>query len=97
MVNYYLTNEARTYNVIKTVSSISGVGKIGQIHAKEWNSQFVKVLNVICETIKFLEENLGSKISEISCSNIFAQISSWEKETKEKINKGNHQQNEKIT
>ena len=27
--------EARTYNGVKTVYSISGVGKIGQIHAKK--------------------------------------------------------------
>ena len=31
MVNYYLTKEARTYNRVKTVHSINGVGKIGQI------------------------------------------------------------------
>ena len=34
-----------------------------------------------------LEENTGSKISDISCSNIFANISHRARETKEKINK----------
>ena len=32
---YYLTKEARTYIWVKTVSSISGVGKTGHIHAKK--------------------------------------------------------------
>ena len=30
---------------------------------------------------------LGSKISDIPCSNIFANISPWARETKDKINK----------
>ena len=30
-----LTKEARIYNVAKTAFSISGAGKIGQLHAKE--------------------------------------------------------------
>ena len=32
-----LTKEARIYNVAKTAFSISGAGKTGQLHAKEWN------------------------------------------------------------
>ena len=35
MVNYSLTKEARIYNGEKTVSSISGAGKTGQLHVKE--------------------------------------------------------------
>ena len=31
----YLTKEARTYNGVKTVSSINGAGKIGQIREKK--------------------------------------------------------------
>ena len=31
----YLTKEAQIYNGVKTVSSINGVGKIGQINTKE--------------------------------------------------------------
>ena len=34
MINSYLTNDARTYNRVKTVNSISGVGKSGKIHTK---------------------------------------------------------------
>ena len=32
-----MTKEARVYNGEKTVSSVSGAGKTGQLHAKEWN------------------------------------------------------------
>ena len=32
-----LTKEARLYNGEKTASFISGAGKIGQLHIKEWN------------------------------------------------------------
>jgi len=32
-----LTKEARIYNGEKTVTSISGAGKTGQLHVKEWN------------------------------------------------------------
>ena len=34
-----------------------------------------------------LEENIGSKISDIACSNILSDISPQARETKEKINK----------
>ena len=33
----FFTNEARMYNGAKTVSSINGGGKTGQVHGKEWN------------------------------------------------------------
>ena len=35
MVNYSMTKEARKYNGEKTVSSISGAGKTGQLHVKK--------------------------------------------------------------
>lgn len=38
MNNYPMMKEARTYNGEKTDSSISGVGKIGQLYTKESNS-----------------------------------------------------------
>ena len=55
------------------------------------NSKWIKDLNIRCETIKILEENIGSKILDIACSNILSDISPQERETKEKINKWVHQ------
>ena len=37
MVTLSLIREARIYNGEKTASSISGAGKAGQLHVKEWN------------------------------------------------------------
>ena len=47
------------------------------------NSKWIKDLNVSHETIKILEENVGSVISYISHSNIIVDISPRELETKE--------------
>ena len=41
-------------------------------------------LNISHDTIKILEENIGRKISDISYSNIFADISSRAREIKGK-------------
>ena len=46
-----------------------------------------KKLFISHDTIKILEENIGSKISDTSCSNIFADKSPRARETKENINK----------
>ena len=46
-------------------------------------SKWIKDLNVSRETIKILEENTGSKISDIA-HNIFSDISLQARETKEK-------------
>ena len=55
---------------------------------KRVNSKWIKDLNVKLKTIKILEENIGSKISDIAGSNIiFSYVSPQAKETKEKINK----------
>ena len=51
------------------------------------NSKWIKDLNVCHETIKILQGNIGSKISDTLWSNVFADISPRARETKEKINK----------
>ena len=48
------------------------------------NPKCIKDLNVSHETMKILEEYIGSKILDISRSNIFAYMSSRTRETKEK-------------
>ena len=87
-----MTKDARAYNGVKTVSSISNVGRIGLIHAKldhhlisytRINSEWIKDLNISHDTIKVLEENIGSKISDISSSSIFADMSPWVREMKQ--------------
>ena len=51
------------------------------------NSKWIKDLNVIPDTIKFLEENIGGTLSDINSSNIFLDSSSRVMEIKTKINK----------
>ena len=48
------------------------------------NSKWIKDLNVGPETIKILEENIGSKILDIAHINLFYDISSQAREIKEK-------------
>ena len=61
------------------------------------------------QTIKIIEENIGSKISDIACNDILSYISSQARDKKEKLNKwdyikiksfghkGSHQRNKKTT
>ena len=49
------------------------------------NLKWIKDLNVSHKTIKALEENIGSKISDISLSNILSDISPQAREKKGKI------------
>ena len=53
------------------------------------NSRWTKDLNISHDTIKVLEKNIGRKISDIPCSNIFTYMSPRARDTKERahINK----------
>ena len=51
------------------------------------NSRWIKDLNISPGTIKFPQENIGRKISDISCSNIFTDMSPKARDIKERINK----------
>ena len=51
------------------------------------NSRWIKDLNISRNTIKVLEENIGRKISDIPCSNIFTDMSPRARDIKERINK----------
>ena len=53
------------------------------------NSRWIKDLNINPDTIKVLEENIGRKISDIPCTNIFTDISPKARDIKERINKWN--------
>ena len=81
-------------------SSKYGARRTGLVHTKKMkldhhlmpytkiNSKLIKYLNISHNTIKFLKENIGSKISDILHRNIFANTSPRTRETKEKkINK----------
>ena len=46
-----------------------------------------KRLKKSCDTIKVLEENIGRKISDIPCSNIFTDMSPKARDIKKRINK----------
>ena len=51
------------------------------------NSKWIKDINLRPETIKILEENIGSRLDDISLSNIFLDMSPRTRATKEKIYK----------
>ena len=54
------------------------------------NSRWIKDLNISCDTIKVLEENIGRKISDTPHSNIFTNMSPRARDIKslyERINR----------
>ena len=51
------------------------------------NSKWIKYLNVRPKPIQIIEENIGSKISDIAHSSVLSDISRQARGTKEKINK----------
>ena len=51
------------------------------------NSRWIKDLNISRDTIKVLEGNIGRKISDISHSSIFTDMSPRARDIKERINK----------
>ena len=50
------------------------------------NSKWIKDLNVRPKSIKIIEDNIGSKILDITHNNIFLDVSPQVRETKEKTN-----------
>ena len=50
------------------------------------NSRWIKDLNISCDTIKVLKEQIGRKISDIPRTNIFTDMSPKARDIKEGIN-----------
>ena len=48
---------------------------------------WIKDLNISCDIIKVFQENIGRKISDILCGNIFTEMSPRARDIKERINK----------
>ena len=95
-----IQQRGQRHKTVKIASSTHGVGRAGQLHAKKKiklnhqlmpytkiNSRWIKDLNISCNTIKVLEENIGRKISDIPHSNIFTDMSPKARDIKERINK----------
>ena len=82
----------------RTVSLTNGVGKDGQPHGRRMkldhfltlhtkiDSTWMKDLNVRQESIKILEENIGSNVFNLGRSNIFLETLPKAREAKAKMN-----------
>ena len=57
-----------------------------QTHMHKKNTKWIRDLNVKPETIKILQENTGSNLFDIGCSNFLLGMSPEVRETKAKIN-----------
>ena len=77
---YFLSNVLEIVGVWREVQSNRTVGRY-----YEWTVGVKR--NTNCEIIKILEENIGSKFSDISWSNILDDMFPRAKEVKDKINK----------
>ena len=89
MVNWYLTKITEAYNGTKAVSSINGVGKTGLVHVPPQKSEtkppiytihknkFKMDIRLKCklQNHKNSRRKHGHKISDTSCSKIFANLS----------------------
>ena len=62
----------------------------------EINSRWINDLNISCNTIKVLVENIGRKISDIPCSNILTDTSPKARDIKEKNKQMGLHQNKKL-
>ena len=60
------------------------------------NSGWIKDLNINHDNIRLLEENIGRKISDIPCSNIFTDLSPTARDIMEGIKQMGPHQNEKL-
>ena len=101
------TKEVRIYSGEKTASSINGLRKLDDIWKRmklehfqmlytKINSKWIKDLNVIVEIIKFLDENVGSKLFGIILSDIFLNLCPQARAIKAKINKWDYIKQERF-
>ena len=84
------------------------MGRAGQLCAKKYetrtaltpytkiNTRRVEDLNISLDTIKVVEENIGMKISDIPCSNIFTYMSPRARDIKKKNKHMGSHQNKKL-
>ena len=94
-----MTKEGKIYTGEKTVSSMSGVRRTGQLHIKYWHyntfkhnikkrkSKWIKDQNVRLDTIKLLEESKSTTPFDRNHSSIFWGSSPRVMEIKIKTNK----------
>lgn len=90
MVNRSTTEVTRVHNGAATVSSMSGAGdacksvKLNHFLTRctKTNSKWIKDLSVLPETIKLLEGNTGSKLSDTGLGDFLRDASLRAMETK---------------